>query len=52
MLHLIATSCFPNCHPAGQPTATGFALSGHAALGMAFVLLMVLFLMRNKGGSQ
>lgn len=52
MLHhlITATSCFPNCHPAGQPAPSGTATSGYAALGFAFVLLAIRFLIGRRGG--
>lgn len=49
---IIATSCFPNCHPTGQPAATGLPQTGNAALGLASIGLIVLFFMRKKGGSR
>lgn len=54
MLHIftVASSCFPNCHPTGQPPVSGVANSGYAALGIAFVLLVVRALIGRKSGKS
>lgn len=38
LLHILATSCFPNCHPAGV-TYTGVQESGNAALGLVVLII-------------
>jgi hypothetical protein len=47
ILHL-ATSCFPNCHPAGT-SPDQLQQSGNMALGLAFFGLIALLLMSRKG---
>lgn len=44
---VLAGSCFPNCHPAGQTYDT-LNQSGNVGLGAAVVLLLVLVLMSRR----
>jgi hypothetical protein len=37
IVHLLASSCFPNCHPPGQ-TYTTLEQTGNAGLGLALIL--------------
>jgi len=48
MIWHLAGSCFPNCHPGGEPVTTA-QQSGNMALGLAFIGLIVLWLMSRKG---
>jgi flagellar biogenesis protein FliO len=45
---ILATSCFPNCHPAGQQVS-GFQASGNLALAAAIVCLLLLVVMKVRG---
>jgi hypothetical protein len=47
-LAVLATSCFPNCHPNGEPITTA-QQSGNMALGLAFIGLIVLIFLSRKG---
>ena len=48
-LAVLAGSCYPNCTPPpGSHFTTGPAGTGSAALGFAFIGVIVLFLMRKK----
>jgi flagellar biogenesis protein FliO len=45
---ILATSCFPNCHPAGQQIG-GFQASGDLALAAAIVCVLILVVMKVRG---
>jgi len=47
-LAVLAGSCFPDCHPAGQQVST-VSSSGYAALGLAFVALLIMVLTGKRG---
>jgi hypothetical protein len=47
ILHL-ATSCFPNCHPAGT-NPNQLQESGNIGLGLAFIGLIILIIMSRRG---
>lgn len=48
MHHLItASSCFPNCHPAGTDP-TQLQQSGNLGLGVAAILVIVLLLLSRR----
>lgn len=46
---ILAGSCFPNCHPTGQPPPSGTSTSGYAALGLAFAILIIRAMIGRKG---
>jgi len=45
---LLADSCFPNCHPAGQ-TVNPMQASGNVALALGLLCLLALVVMKVRG---
>lgn len=48
-VHHLATSCFPNCHPAGWHQTSAIQQSGNVALALAFLGIIILIAMKVKG---